>query len=230
MSSPNPTTPQKTQTPKAQSSQQKPTAQKTTTTTPKQTKPKAEKKPKTEKKGTEKGTEKKRKEKSKKEVEKEKKKKLNRSNRKGITLKDVSSKHFIKAYSSYLKRTGKVNVPKWSNIVKTGIHKQLAPYNPDWFYVRMAAIARRIYLRPCEGIGFYKRIFGGSYSNGLRPYHFTTSSGSIIRTCLKQLTALKVIEPHPKGGRRVTSSGRRDLDRISAKVALQLGNKRLQIF
>ena len=30
-------------------------------------------------------------------------------------------------------------VPKWVDIVKTGTLKQLAPYNPDWFYIRCGA-------------------------------------------------------------------------------------------
>ena len=29
-----------------------------------------------------------------------------------------------------------VEVPKWADVVKTGAHKELAPYNPDWYYVR----------------------------------------------------------------------------------------------
>ena len=142
------------------------------------------------------------------------------SSRKGVTIKDVASRYFIKAYAAYLKRTGKVVVPKWANIVKTGILKELAPYNPDWFFVRMAAIARRIYLHPGHGIGMFARIFGGNHTSGSRPNHFQTASGSVIRHALKQLTALKVIEADPKGGRRITATGRRDLDRVSGKVHL----------
>lgn len=43
---------------------------------------------------------------------------------------------FIKAYAAYLKRTGKLEVPKWVDLVKTGTFKELAPYDPDWYYVR----------------------------------------------------------------------------------------------
>jgi hypothetical protein len=42
---------------------------------------------------------------------------------------------FVKAYAAYLKRTGKLEVPKWVDIVKTGTYKELAPYDPDWFYI-----------------------------------------------------------------------------------------------
>jgi small subunit ribosomal protein S19e len=43
---------------------------------------------------------------------------------------------FIKAYAAYLKRTGKLEVPKWVDIVKTGTFKELAPYDPDWYFIR----------------------------------------------------------------------------------------------
>jgi len=33
-------------------------------------------------------------------------------------------------------RTGKLRVPEWSDIVKLGIHKELSPYDEDWFYTR----------------------------------------------------------------------------------------------
>jgi small subunit ribosomal protein S19e len=35
---------------------------------------------------------------------------------------------------------------------------------------------------------------------------------------MKQLEAIKVIEKHPDGGRRVTRSGQRELDRIAGQV------------
>merc|ERR1719162_1253794 len=66
------------------------------------------------------------------------------------TVKDVPADAFIKSYAALLKRSGRLNVPKWVDLVKTGIHKELAPYNADWFYVRCAAVARHIYLRPGE--------------------------------------------------------------------------------
>lgn len=52
------------------------------------------------------------------------------------TVKDVSPHDFIRTYADYLKRTGKFEIPKWVDVVKTGTHKELAPYDPNWFYVR----------------------------------------------------------------------------------------------
>ncbi len=47
-----------------------------------------------------------------------------------------SAEAFIAAYASHLKRSGKLEVPTWVDLVKTGHFKELAPYDPDWYYVR----------------------------------------------------------------------------------------------
>lgn len=35
-----------------------------------------------------------------------------------------------------LLRSGKLKVPEWTDLVKLGVHKELAPYDEDWFYTR----------------------------------------------------------------------------------------------
>lgn len=52
------------------------------------------------------------------------------------TTSHNSAEAFITAYSSHLKRSGKLEIPTWVDLVKTGSQKELAPYDPDWFYVR----------------------------------------------------------------------------------------------
>lgn len=105
----------------------------------------------------------------------------------GITVRDVRADAFIAAYAQVLKNNDKFVVPKWADTVKTGVHKELAPYDPDWYYVRagnifflflillflffylficfyfLAAVARKIYLRQGTGVGALKKRFGGSY-------------------------------------------------------------------
>jgi small subunit ribosomal protein S19e len=58
------------------------------------------------------------------------------------TVKDVSPHAFIKAYAAYLKRSGKLEVPKWVDLVKTGADKEMAPLDNDWFYVRVGTHPR----------------------------------------------------------------------------------------
>lgn len=54
----------------------------------------------------------------------------------GVTVRDVDASKFVKAYAAHLKRGGKLAVPAWVDLVKTGTHKELAPLDPDWFFVR----------------------------------------------------------------------------------------------
>ncbi|GAB2216053.1 hypothetical protein Droror1_Dr00023820, partial [Drosera rotundifolia] len=112
-----------------------------------------------------------------------------------------------------------IELPEWTDIVKTGVHKELAPYDPDWYYIRAASMARKIYLRGGLGVGAFRRIYGGSKRNGSRPPHFCKSSGSIARHILQQLHAINIIDFDSKGGRRITSSGQRDLDQVAGRVA-----------
>ena len=43
---------------------------------------------------------------------------------------------FISAYASHPKRSGKLEVPPWVDLVRTYSFKELAPYDPDWNYLR----------------------------------------------------------------------------------------------
>jgi len=140
------------------------------------------------------------------------------STSRGITVKDVPAADFVVAYAKHLKRGGRVEVPKWADMVKTGIHKQLAPYDPDWYFVRCAAVARRIYVHGGLGVGDFRRIYGGAKNNGVAPSHFKKGSGAVARSVLKQLERLQVLEKDPKGGRKMTFSGQRDLDRIAGQL------------
>jgi len=109
-------------------------------------------------------------------------------------------------------------VPSWVDVVKTGAFRELAPYNDDWYYIRVAAVARTVYLRGGYGVKGLRHHYGGKKRRGVRPPHFTLGSGSIVRKALQALESIKVVESHPDGGRRITKIGRRDLDRIAQEV------------
>ena len=136
-----------------------------------------------------------------------------------ICVRDVNSADFIAAYAAHLKTTGHIELPKWVDYAKTGVLKELPPIDEDWYYVRCAAIARRVYLRPGCGVGGLKKAFGGSYRRGTMTNTFGKASGSVIRHCLQQLEELKVLDKDENGGRRITKEGQQDLDRIAGMVA-----------
>merc|ERR1711936_1364954 len=133
-----------------------------------------------------------------------------RMTRQGVTLKDVSAEAFIKGFAAHVKRSGKVELPSWHNIVKTGHYKELAPYDEDWYYIRLASIARKVYLRQKTGVGALRKVYGGADRRGTRPSHFTTSSGKIIQ----DLETMGIVAKAEKG-RMITDEGQRSLDSIA---------------
>jgi small subunit ribosomal protein S19e len=123
----------------------------------------------------------------------------------------------------------------WVDTVKTSNAKELPPQNPDWsvqyqalitmcqiltgvyrFYVRAAAVARHVYLRKTVGVGRLRKAHGGTKNRGAAPSHHVDASGSVDRKVLQALEKIGVLEhDEDKGGRRITASGIRDLDRIA---------------
>ena len=62
-----------------------------------------------------------------------------------VCVKDVNQSDYVVALAAFFKKQGRMSVPKWSDYGKTNTGKQLSPYDPDWFYIRTAAIARQLY-------------------------------------------------------------------------------------
>ena len=56
-----------------------------------------------------------------------------------------------------------VRVPEWADIVKTSVAKELAPYDEDWYFTRVASVARHIYVRSPVGVKTITKIYGGKY-------------------------------------------------------------------
>ena len=130
-------------------------------------------------------------------------------------VRDVNAHKFIAAYAAHLKTSGKLEVPEWADYCKTASHKELAPYDEDWYYVRAASIARHIYLRPSVGVGAIKKWKGSRARRGHRPSHHRESSGSIARKIMQSLEKLDILKKDTRGGRRISVSGQRDLDRVA---------------
>jgi len=125
----------------------------------------------------------------------------------------------VKSIANFLKKSGKVKVPDWADVVKLAKYNELAPYDPDWYFVRTASIARHLYFRSPAGVGAFRKVYGGRKRRGTEPAHFVKGSSSVIRKCLQTLEALKWVDKDAnKGGRVLTRQGRKDLDRISSQL------------
>lgn len=135
-----------------------------------------------------------------------------------VSVKDVDQQKFTKGLAAFLKKSGKMKVPEWVDLVKTNVSKELAPYDEDWYFIRCASVARHIYVRSPVGVNTLTKIYGVRKNNGSKPSHWRSGSGSVARKALQSLEGMKWLEKDPNGGRRLSSQGRRDLDRIAAQV------------
>ena len=55
---------------------------------------------------------------------------------KACNVRDVPAAAFIAAYAEHLKRSGKIELPKNHEIMKTCVHNELSPLNDDWYYIK----------------------------------------------------------------------------------------------
>lgn len=132
-------------------------------------------------------------------------------------MKDVPADKFVSALAQHLK--SKMKVPGWADIVKTAHWKELAPINPDWYFVRAAAVARRVYLRGGSPAGLAK-AFGGRQRRGARKPHFAEASTGLLRKILQQLEEIGLVAKADKG-RKITAAGQRELDTVAGQIEVR---------
>jgi len=77
------------------------------------------------------------------------------------TAYDVPAEPLIKKLAEKLRDEFKIAPPEWSKWVKTGVHKERQPDNPDWWHIRVAAILRKVYMRGPIGTERLRAMFGG---------------------------------------------------------------------
>merc|ERR1711935_804404 len=110
------------------------------------------------------------------------------------SVKDVDQHEFVKALSNHLKKSGKLKVPDWVDIVKNSRRNELSPYDEDWYYTRAASVARHLYIRNPVGVGAFCKVYGGSTPRGPPPSPFIKSSPSVSRKVLQSLESMKMVE------------------------------------
>ena len=147
-----------------------------------------------------------------------------------FTVKDLSAAEFINAFAQYLKKNNLIERPKWADVVKTstGISSsysanELAPLDEDWIYTRVAAIARKIYIRPRTGVRTLSHLYGMKNHTPSRPPKHEHGSSKIIRWSLQQLEKQKIIKKDKKSdalkinARVISDEGRGTLNRIATE-------------
>lgn len=132
-------------------------------------------------------------------------------------VKSIPSDEFVLKLAAALKNKGTIKTQKWHDYVKTGCSRLYTPANQDWFYIRAAAMLRRLNSRDAAGTGAFRRVFGNVHMSTSTPHHFTKSSGGLIRNILKQLEAAKFVEKTDKG-RRLSKKGQQFLNDFAKSI------------
>ncbi len=142
------------------------------------------------------------------------------------TAYDVPANLLIERIAEKLKKETEIKPPEWATYTKTGVHKENAPDEQDWWYTRAASVMRKIYLRGPIGVSHLRIAYGGRQRRGVKPNHFARGSGAIIRKVLQQLEKADYIQKREihssKGrivvGRVVTPKGHSFIDKLSTEI------------
>ena len=133
------------------------------------------------------------------------------------TVYDVPPNDLIEAVADEFKGNEAIRPPEWAVYVKTGMHKEMPPINPDWWYVRCASVLRRIYIDGPVGVSRLRTYYGGKKRKKNATPAFVRGSGAITREIIQQLEKCGYVKKL-KTGRQITPTGRSFLDNQAHNV------------
>jgi len=134
-----------------------------------------------------------------------------------ISVFDVPAGAVISAVAADLK--GKLEKPAFTAWIKSGAHRERAPLDKEWWYVRSASILYRVYKDGPVGTESLRTYYGGKRNRGSRPHHFRKASGKVVRTCLQGLEKEGLIKKLGKG-RGITPKGQKYLNDKAKEVSV----------
>jgi len=117
------------------------------------------------------------------------------------TVYDVPADRFIRTLAEELKKRPEMKPPDWAAFAKTGVHKQMPPTDPEWWFVRAASILRRVYIEGPIGVQRNAARYTGVRRDRAPNRTVQEGSGSILRKALQQLENAGLIQKD-KAGRR----------------------------
>jgi small subunit ribosomal protein S19e len=142
---------------------------------------------------------------------------------------DVPPAVLLPRLATELRSRNAVEPPPWANFVKTGVHKERAPTQTDWWYLRSASVLRKVYLQGNIGIQRLSAEYGGKRDRGSAPYHARSGSRAVTREIVHQLEKSGLLEAYKTKGRRVSSAGAKLLDSVSRDVLKSLAAARPEL-
>ena len=84
------------------------------------------------------------------------------------TYHDVPADLVISELSIRLASVEEVVAPEWASIVKTGTHRERPPVQDDWWFIRSAAVLRKVGKLGPIGANHMAQQFGGPKDRGVK--------------------------------------------------------------
>ena len=138
------------------------------------------------------------------------------------TAYDVPADKLIPRLAQELGKIDALKPPAWAVFVKTGRHREKSPVNDSWWYVRSAAVLRKIYIDGPIGTTRIAAAFGGKADRGSKPNKAVRGSRAIARTTVKQLEKGQLVQRDKDGGRIITGKGRKLVDGLSTELLKEM--------
>ncbi len=146
--------------------------------------------------------------------------------KKGVNVFDVSTAHFLKKFATHLKEKRLVTPQPYTSLVKCSYSNELAPLDPDWFYLKSAAVARQIYVSKSTtlGVGSLRRLFAKKARRGVNTNTTSLAGGKIVRDIVKQLRKAGFVEQYKSSegatfGLLITKLGRSQMDKVAQALS-----------
>lgn len=134
------------------------------------------------------------------------------------SVKEVDTQHLIIKAAEALEKIPEFKPPEWAAFVKTGVSRQRSPSQANWWWIRSAAILRKVYLNQKVGVSKLRKAYGGRKNRGHKPEHKYRASGSIIRKILQQHEKAGFVKTEKGKGRTITPKGQKFLDGIAKSL------------
>jgi small subunit ribosomal protein S19e len=145
-----------------------------------------------------------------------------------VNVREVPADLLIGKLTEDFSKMKKIEVPVWTEFLKSGVHREKSWMQEDWYYRRLASTLRKVYLRGNIGIQRLSEEYGGRKDNGSKPYHPAAGSRSIVRHILNQLQTLGLVEKK-ETGRSVSPKGMAMLQKASHTVMEKLVKERPEL-
>jgi small subunit ribosomal protein S19e len=130
------------------------------------------------------------------------------------TIYDIPAELLIPKVAEELKKRKEIQPPAWAAFAKAGVHQQMPPEDPDWWFIRAASVLRKLYIDGPVGVQRMRTVYGGKRDRGSSPFQFRKGGGSALRKILQQLEAAGFVVKE-KSGRSLSVAGKSFLDGVA---------------